>query len=102
MVADAPYFRSQCVKSKLSHSVARFTNSRPVLLTQNDSSLTIDHIPTKRPALKPVLSLVRVERVELSFLPWEGSIIAVIRYPLVANYRGQELLYQRSAKVIKC
>ena len=25
--------------------------------------------------------LVRVERVELSFLPWEGSIIAVIRYP---------------------
>lgn len=26
--------------------------------------------------------LVRVERVELSSLPWEGSIIAVIRYPL--------------------
>ena len=25
--------------------------------------------------------LVRVERVELSFLPWEGSVIAVIRYP---------------------
>ncbi len=26
--------------------------------------------------------MVRVERVELSSLPWEGSIIAVIRYPL--------------------
>ena len=25
--------------------------------------------------------LVRIERVELSSLPWEGSIIAVIRYP---------------------
>ena len=25
--------------------------------------------------------LVRVERVELASLPWEGSIIAVIRYP---------------------
>ena len=31
--------------------------------------------------LKVLLLMVRVERVELSFHPWEGYIIAVIQYP---------------------
>ncbi len=33
--------------------------------------------------------MVRVERVELSFYPWEGYIIAVIRYPPGADKRGR-------------
>ncbi len=29
--------------------------------------------------------VVRMERIELSFLPWEGSIIAIIRHPLAGK-----------------
>ena len=52
----------------------RWVLLRKTLISQTKQALS-------RPSVQFCPNLVRVERVELSFLPWEGSIIAVIRYP---------------------
>lgn len=46
--------------------------------------------------------MVRVERIELSSQPWEGCIIATIRYPPIENYGLARFRWPPRAKPTKC
>ena len=75
LVLENKKARVRVLEPQFSPQKNRWVLLRKTVISQTKQALS-------RPSVQFCPDLVRVERVELSSLPWEGSIIAVIRYPL--------------------